>query len=346
MKIVILSMGYSGYLVACWRELIRRKGIEVSIFSPQTKYPYTSELLQGIPITVLGENEMRDNLRVRDKVVSEKPDVVVIGGWANPAFKSVAYDSRIQARKVLMIDSMWTGNFRQIAAKLLLHGYVKRLDGVIVAGERGRQFARWLGFRSEQIFTSSYGYDATIFNPVLDCRLALPEWPRSFCFVGRYAPIKGLDVLLTAYREYRGRVVRPWKLHCFGGGAMSAAGEGVVDHGFLQPAELPCALARQGVFILPSYHEPWGVALAEAAGAGMPLICSDAVASGVDLIRDFYNGRVFSAGIVAQLTNALIWMHEKYDCFPEMGRRSQFYAGAYAPEIWADRWLEACSRRI
>ena len=162
--------------------------------------------------------------------------------------------------------------------------------------------------------------------------------------MGRYVQIKGLETLLLAYQAYRERITSPWELHCFGRGVIPVIGEGVVDHGFLQPRDLPDALAEQGVFVFPSLYEPWGVALAEAAGTGMPLICSDAVASGIDLVRNLYNGIVFPAGNVRRLTDALVWMHEHVEVLPELGRRSQSYAGAYSPEIWAARWLEACSR--
>ena len=345
MKIVICSMGYSGYSTACWRTLAGNSDVELVVYTPETDYPYKGDILAGLNVNVLDSTAFANVRSVCDQIVAEKPDAITIGGWASPAFRALAYDVRLMGvRKLLTIDSMWTGSSRQILARWALHRFVKRLDGVIVAGERGRQFARWLGFRSEQIFTSTYGYDAPIFNPVLERRLERHEWPRRFCFVGRYAPIKGLDMLLVAYDIYRRRVSYPWELHCFGKGPLALAGEGIVDHGFLQPCDLPEALEAQGVFVFPSIHEPWGVALAEAAGAGMPLICSDAVASGIDLVRNLYNGIVFPAGNAERLADALIWMHEHADILSEMGQRSQVYAGAYSPDIWAARWLDACSR--
>ena len=346
MKIVICSMGYSGYSTACWRALADISGVELVVYTPETDYPYHGDILAGLDVKVLDAVAFADVRGVCDKVVAENPDAITIGGWSSPAFKALAYDVRLRGvRKLIAIDSMWTGSIRQIAARWALHGFVKRLDGIIVAGERGRQFARWIGFRSSQIFTSTYGYDAAIFNPVYEHRCGLPEWPRRFCFVGRYTPVKGLDSLLAAYRVYRDRVADPWKLHCFGKGTIALEGAGVVDHGFIQPKDLPEVLKEQGVFVFPSLHEPWGVALAEAAGTGLPLICSDAVASGVDLVRNHYNGIVFPAGDVGRLVDALVWMHEHIDVLPVMGQRSRSYAGAYTPEIWAARWLDACSRR-
>ena len=345
MKIVICSMGYSGYSTACWRAMAALPGVKLVVYTPETAYPYRDDILAGLDVKVLDAAALTDVREFCDKIVAEKPDAITISGWALPAFKAVAYDKRLQSvRKVVSIDSMWTGNIRQIAARWALHGFVKRLDGVIVAGDRGRQYARWLGFSGKQIFSGVYGYDAASFNPVLEKRLMLPEWPRRFCFVGRYVPIKGVDMLLSAYQTYRGRVANPWELHCFGRGPIAVKGDGVVDHGVLQPRDLPKALAEQGVFVFPSLYEPWGVALAEAAGTGMPLICSDGVASGIDLVRNLYNGIVFPAGDTGRLADALVWMHEHVGVLPELGRRSQSYAGAYTPDVWAARWLDACSR--
>ncbi len=346
MIIAICSMGYSGYSAACWRALAAMPDVKLAIYTPRTAYPYEGDILAGLDAKVLDSATLSDIRGFCDTIVAEKPDAITISGWVQPAFKALAYDKRLQnVRKIVSIDSMWTGNFRQIVARWALRGFVRRLDGVIVAGERGRQYARWLGFSGSQIFTGVYGYDAALFNPVLEKRLRLPEWPHRFCFVGRYVQIKGLETLLAAYQAYRESVTTPWELHCFGKGPIFVQGEGVVDHGFLQPQDLPNALAEQGVFVLPSLHEPWGVALAEAAGTGMPLICSDAVASGLDLVRNLYNGIVFPAGEAGRLTEALVWMHEHSVDLPELGRRSQAYAGAYTPEVWAARWLDACSRR-
>jgi len=344
MKIVILNMGYSGYWVACWRELTGRAGISVRIFSPHTKYPYASNFLDGMPITLLDANEMSDARLVCDRVAAEKPDVVIIGGWASKAFKSVAYDRRFSSvKKIVMIDSAWTGSLRQILQRIRLHSFVKRMDAIIVAGERGRQYARWLGFKSERIFPSIYGYDAAAFEPCMANRGN--PWPRRFCFVGRYAKVKGLDSLLAAYRRYRTTIGgQAWPLDCYGSGVMKdilQQEEGVIDHGFLQPSDLPRALESEGVFVFPSLHEPWGVALAEAAGAGLPIVCSDQVASGLDLVKIEYNGLVFPAGNVDRLANALIRMHEIYNQLPLMGERSRVLAEAYSPSIWCNRWLEA-----
>lgn len=342
MKVVICNMGYSGYWIACWRELMKR--VDLRVLTPETKYPYSSELLKSLPISVLNDTTMASPEKVAALVLAEHPDVLVIGGWASPAFKALAFDSRLEdIPKVMIVDTAWNGSLRQILSRFRLHGYVRRFAGIIVGGRRGRAFARWIGFKPEQIFRSIYGYDADAFASCAAMREALGAWPRRFCFVGRYASIKGITTLLDAYARYRRSVPDPWELHCYGTGPLKdqmASVVGIVNHGFVSPADLPEALAHEGVFVFPSLHEPWGVALAEAAGAGLPIICSNQVASGDDLVRNGENGLVVKAGDAVVLANALATMHGRYAELPTMGERSRELARDFAPPAWADRWME------
>lgn len=344
MNIVICSSGYSGYSAACWRKLAGRPGVKLAIYSPPTAYGYGAEILNGLPVTILEEKESGCGERLVDAVLAARPDILFISGWSDPLFRKLASSPRLKGiRKVMCVDTMWNGSLRQIGARWVLASYRRHFDGIMVAGDRGRRFASWLGFPGDRIFTSTYGYDANAFADCFQRRMA-KEWPRSFCFVGRYAPVKGLHTLMEAYRQYRGMVEdAPWELHCYGKGDLQeelSRLEGGVDHGFIQPKELPEALVRHGAFVFPSLHEPWGVALAEAAGAGLPLLCSDHCASGVDLVRHLYNGYVFPAGNADRLAQGLSWLHRNHARLPEMGRVSRIYAGAYSPASWADRVLD------
>lgn len=343
MKVVICNWGYSGYWAACWRELMTRA--ELRVFTPQTAYPYPPEILEGLPVEVLDDARLADARGVANRVVAERPDVLVVNGWMSSAFRAVAADPRLgDVTKVLIADTSWEGSLRQILARFRLHRYVKQFDGMIVGGRRGARFARWIGFPADRVFRSIYGYDAGAFANCLPSRLQKPSWPKRFCFVGRYAPVKGLDTLLRAYAAYRGRVRDPWPLDCYGKGVLADALSkvaGVVDHGFLGPRELPAALTEEGAFVFPSLCEPWGVALAEAAGAGLPLVCSASVTSGDDLVRSGENGFVVRTGNVSALCEALVAVHNGYSQLAGWGRRSLELAADFAPEAWADRWMEA-----
>ena len=347
MRIVICHMGYTGYAVACWRALAALPGVSVKVFTPETAHGYSLDVLGNLPVQVFPDTEFCAKGftdRFAEMVVSENPDVILIGGWAAKPFVNLVDIGLLSnVRKLLMVDTMWDWTLRYLLSRFRLRGVVRKLDGIIVAGERGRIFARYIGFKPNQIFTSIYGYDAGAFAGCYEKRVA--NWPRRFVFVGRFVPIKGIDTLIAAYKKYRQRFgADAWELHCFGKGPLGDRLNevpGIVNHGFLQPKDLPTALTDAGVFVLPSMKDPWGVALAEGAGAGLPLIASGEVSSSVDVLRHMYNGCVVPAGDVDRLFHALSWMHEHYELLPEMGRRSKVYAGAYTPDVWASRILEA-----
>lgn len=345
MKVVLCNAGYSGYTTACWRELASRKQVELSIYTPKTEYPFAEDLLSGLPVHVLSEDAMADCGRFCETVAAERPDVMVIPGWTYKIFTSLCCHPALRQTKFVMaIDSAWSGSVRQLASRFVLRRLVRRLDGVIVAGERGRQFARYLGFVPERIFTSTYGFDYRAFSAVAERRRASGSgsWPRSFVYVGRYAPVKGLDILAEAYSRYSRRVQDPWPLHCYGHGPLKEqlqATAGVTVHDFVQPVRLPETLSQHGVYILPSNKEPWGVSLAEAAATGMPVICSDAVCSGLDLVRHLYDGLIFPARSAKGLERSLAWCHEHPEHLVSMGLRARVYAEAYSAEEWANRWI-------
>jgi glycosyltransferase involved in cell wall biosynthesis len=162
-------------------------------------------------------------------------------------------------------------------------------------------------------------------------------------------PVKNLDTLLSAYADYRTKVQNPWPLMTCGAGPLKerlSTIQGVEDLGFVQPADLAKLLEKAGVFVFPSRYEPWGVALAEAAASGLPLIASDQVSSAVDMLRPYYNGLTFASTDQSALTRALLWMHENHATLPEWGLRSQHYAQAYSDANWATRWHILCQELV
>jgi len=350
MKIYILYQYFSGYTVACWRELVSRKDVEVKILTPAGPKLFDQGMLQGLPIEILPDARIaspRFQDELVDRLVAEKPDVIFVSGWAQAAYRKVITCAALRhVPKLMFVDTMWEWNWRMLLSRFRLRRFVKDLSGIVVAGERGRCFARYAGFRPEQIFESCYGYDAPAFNECVRLRRERSMmWPKRFAFVGRMEPIKGVDAMMTAYRKYRAWAGKDaWELHCYGAGSMEKSLKdvpGIVLHGFVQPKDLPSVLADAGVFVLPSLRDPWGVALAEGAGAGLPLLASNEVSASVDLLRHLYNGYLFPAGSVDRLAEGFRWLHEHYAELPLMGERSSLYAHAYSTKAWTDRILQA-----
>ena len=170
---------------------------------------------------------------------------------------------------------------------------------------------------------------------------------KSFCFVGRYSPVKGLDILAAAYRIYSSQVESPWELVTAGKGECreQLVSAGAEDRGFIQPEALPAFFADASAFILPSRFEPWGVVIQEAAASGLPLVCSNACGAGVHLLRDGFNGISVPAGDTDSLVNAMVRMTEMEESKRnEWGKASFELSKQYTPERWVETMISGVTR--
>jgi len=347
LRVVICWAGFSGYLAACWRALAQLDGVSLQVVTycgkSTSNAPFDPSVLDGVPHHLLKSETAQDAEEVAITVAKMKPDIVVIPGWMRPAYSRLVWNPQLQSAKFAMgLDTPWRGDWRQQLACLKLRRFVGRMDAVFVASERSWQYARHLGVPEAKIHRGVYGVDYAVLRTACDQRLALEGgWPKRFLFAGRYVDVKGIDVLLDSYKRYRSMVSNPWPLTCCGSGPWAeriAQAEGVRDLGFVQPEDLVAVFAKHGVFVLASHYEPWGVVIAEASAAGLPVICTESCGASIDLVRTLYNGITVGTGDVHEMVRAMKWMHENHARLPEMGLRSQQRVSAYSAESWAERW--------
>ena len=307
---------------------------------------FDDDVVAGLNVRFLDQAERGDAALIQKLVADSRPDVLVISGWSSPAYRALAYAPVLASvRRVMTMDTPWRNTLRQRLGRYRMGGYLGRMDRVMVPGERAFQLARALGVPEHKIRRGMYAMEWAPLAPVYEQRLALAGgWPRRFLFAARYVEEKGVDVLLEAFRRYRAGVADPWPLTCCGRGPLqpqiaAAAGEGVTDRGFVQPADLPAVYRDHGAFVLPSRYEPWGVVLAEAAGAGLPILCTEACGAAVEVVRTMFNGLVIPSADAGILARAMQWIHEHVDVLPAWGARGRTLGAAFSDEAWADRWL-------
>jgi len=343
-------------MAACWRALSQRDGVEVFVVARRPEsgsaVEFTTGIMDGIDCELLTQAQMDDPERLSKIVRDQKPDVVVLCGWGSPSYPTVAQDPALASAKFIMtMDTPFSGTIRQRLGGVAKRSYFKRFDHCVVAGERTHRLAQTLGF-SESILTRGvYSVDGAAFETAIAQRASLDQWPANFLYVGRYAAVKGLDVLVDAYQRYRDRCQRdgqtPWTLTTCGKGEESRRFEGLeghTDRGFTQPDELPGIMAQSGAMVISSRYEPWGTVLAEAGFAGLPIVCTEACSAHLDVVRTYYNGVVTPTDDAGALAEALRWIHDRRAIAPELGRRSRALAGPYGAEAWADRWEGVLSR--
>jgi glycosyltransferase involved in cell wall biosynthesis len=160
-------------------------------------------------------------------------------------------------------------------------------------------------------------------------------------FLSRLDPIKGIDLLLSAFAKTRS---------VYPNVALVVAGTGdnqflsrlheqsrllgikndVIWTGFLEGEEKQAAFDCANAFVLPSYSESFGVAVVEAMARGLPVIVSDRVAIHCEI-------RAAHAGLVVpcdsdSLAQAMLTMLADGKRRSEMARNAVFLAKRFSPD--------------
>jgi glycosyltransferase involved in cell wall biosynthesis len=352
-KLVICWSDICGYMAACWRALHNCAEVELFViaFKGSTETSFDEErLMQGIPCRLLDFEQRQDYRAIEQLVIAERPDIIYVCGWLHKPYCKLGSAQKLQQVAFMMgMDTPWKDNLRQRIGPILMRSYLQRMERVVTIGERSWQCARRFGIPAERIEGGYCGIDYHKWAPLWAQRCAAsdpasgkPQWPRSFLFVGRYIPIKAIDVLVRAYQDYRALVDDPWDLVCCGQGNLKgllADRPGIIDRGFMQPADMEDVWQSAGAFIMPSRVDPWPVAIVEAAAAGLPIICTDACGSAVEIVRPWYNGLVIPEDNPTELTQSLLTFHQRHAELAIWGKRSQELAAPYATDIWVDRWV-------
>jgi glycosyltransferase involved in cell wall biosynthesis len=171
----------------------------------------------------------------------------------------------------------------------------------------------------------------------------------TFLFCGQVIARKGVDLLIAAFTRLVGRGMRA-RLVLVGRRAdldwalkfCSEKSKGLIEYqGFSDPKRLPELFSEAHVFVLPSRYDGWGVVVNQALGAGLPIICSDAVGAAFDLVQDGVNGFRVPAGSVDALADAMEMFLTNPELLDKFGAASRMLAKDWTPARGAEKWVAA-----
>jgi glycosyltransferase involved in cell wall biosynthesis len=320
------------------RALVEEFSATVSIFHepPADNAPYAKgEFFQyACRETCIRPDEYAS---LQKEVEDTRPDILLVCSWHIPAYRHLAGRLPGRSVRVLCMDNQWLGTAKQYAGCLAAPLYLwPNYDVAFAAGKRQAEFARRLGFARARIVEGHYSCDTGRFAAQFEQRAQRPL-SKSFMFVGRLVPEKGIDTLFAAWREFSARNT-DWKLKVVGAGSVDRWGglpANVELLGFVQPSALPAGFLQGDVFVLPSRFEPWGVVVHEAAATGMPIVCSDACGAG-DAFVNGENGIVVPRNDPAALARAFATISTlTEDRIRAMGAQSLVLAKRRTPSTWA-----------
>ena len=201
-------------------------------------------------------------------------------------------------------------------------------------------------FPNKPIFNIPYYCNLSEFRQEIPQR---PRTPPTILFCGQMIARKGVDLLLEAFDRllHKGLeanlllVGREAELPEMLQQLPEKTRSQIEYAGFQAPENLPGFFRRADLFVLPSRYDGWGVVVNQAVGAGLPIICSDAVGAAKDLVTPKKNGLIFPAGDVDALTQSLEYYLQTSGAIAAGSAASQEKAEDWFPEVGAQKWVEA-----
>ncbi len=336
-----------GYLAPVVTRLVHDFGYHVKIFAlgndgvNESDAFVEADLFRNVDVQLWDRKTIANLQHVRDDVAAYRPDILVVSGWY---FRSYAQFYRLAEFSgipiVLAIDNTFQGTWKQWVGKFALQRILRRANRIMVPGDRGSELMKYWGVPAEKVQRGLYSFGFSGFENAGQQRAKLGETPKRFLFVGRLCERKGIDLLVAAYASYRSKVSDPWELVVCGRGPLDnlCRSAGIAFRGFTEYSALPEVMSQCSVFVFPSLHDSWGVALAEACAAGMPVVCTSNCGASADLVCDGYNGFVIPSGSSVEIERTLHWFHSHREAIPDMGRRSVTYAEGYSDHAASQQW--------
>jgi glycosyltransferase involved in cell wall biosynthesis len=249
------------------------------------------------------------------------PDCVVVWEYGAASLRALAWCRRHRRAYVIFtectpqIDSMlprW---------QLELHRRLARqADGVIAASSAARERLLAFGVPDERVHVALQAADVERF------RAAVASRGSGFkvLSVGRLVPDKNFGTLIRAMPANA-------ELEIVGTGFLEdelkrlAAGQAahVNFRGHVSPEELPALYASADVYALVSTYEPFGVAVREAAAAGLPVVCSRAAGAAGDVAVDGRNAILVDPEDAGEIAGALTRLADDPELRARMGTESR-----------------------
>jgi glycosyltransferase involved in cell wall biosynthesis len=295
------------------------------------KVEWDMPLLEGYPYRVLfpnddlpcGLRQLRRYRRALGAAFDEmRPDAVWVHGWGNAYPLAALLEARRRRLPVLMrgetsLECLHGGKVRRALHHGLLSVLFRGVSQFLAIGKANQAFYRHHGVAEGRIHLMPYAVDNTFFQQRCQAAASQRERLRAalgiepgrpvILFCAKLIGVKDPATLIHAIGL--SAALNPLLLMA-GDGALSPEMEelarkvapGMVKFlGFRNQTELPALYDLCDVFVLPSVFEPWGLVVNEVMNAGKPVIVSNKVGSGHDLVQPGVNGDVFQAGNVEDL---------------------------------------------
>jgi len=273
------------------------------------------------------------NFGIWGELRKAKPDVIVIMSWVNVTdLITISASQFSRSSLLLMTDaniqaepqkSKWV----TLIKNLVLKNFVFKITtGFLYTGTANKLLYQSYGVPDEKLVPFAFSWEAKDFLQQADrlrpkrmrmrAEMGISEDSFVTLFCGRLSPEKAPLHLLEAFE----RVESPGKeLFFVGDGklknylenfALDRNIKSVHFPGFQSRTEVGKFYAIADALVLPSSREATGAVITEAMSFGLPVIVSDKVGFGMDLVKHGSNGFIFPVGDTSALTGYITQLME------------------------------------
>lgn len=293
LKILYLYSEIVGYQIPVLKEYVSKYMAEVYVIHWDKKKlkPYEPPNLYKIHFIKKSEYKKKALFKLCERI---NPSIIYVSGWMDRDYLFIC--RKLKKRGIPIVtgfDDTWTGSIKQRLGILISPFLIRKyFSHAWVAGPYQFEYAKKIGFRNKEIIFDLLTANTDIYQIPLKKQGS----DKNFLYVGNFRKIKGIDILIDAFRIYKDELHGSWGLICVGNGEYEQRLKetGNISLFPFSDEKMLIEIAKKAsVFILPSRHDQWGVVVHEFTSLGMPLLLSEFVGARTTFLIEGYNGYIF-----------------------------------------------------
>lgn len=327
-KIVFLQPGYAHYRKPLFDRLNQTFDVLFIFTGGQFTYPSFDKGNKGWnTICLHSEKHLFWPLKLLWLLLFTEADVIISSVPTSVGSALSYLVSKLRKKKFILWTENWNFSYTylgrpEIYRKLRYMQYkfiVRKANAVIVHGNHSRHYQIGIGVPTDNLFVANHSsFDLSVHGSEDISRSPIvSRQKRTILYFGRIIPIKGVDILIKAFKKLEVEI-EGVRLLIAGDGEFRPFCENLAQElnlknikflGSVPFEKAAYYYAMSDVFVLPSClrgrSEGWGLVINEAMSMRKPIITTDAVGAAYDLVKNGLNGYVVKNGDVDDLYNAL-----------------------------------------
>lgn len=226
---------------------------------------------------------------------------ILFAGWLAPEYNLFSFLSPRRKNVVICESSILDVSLSGLKG-WIKRRIINRMSAALPSGKPHDELFQSIDFKGPRYITGSVGI---IYKAEKCADKSTDHVPEGKClYVGRLTEVKNLRLLIEAF-NLSGR-----PLTIVGKGEQeqelkSIARPNISFMGFVDNERLGKIYQAHDLFVLPSSYEPWGLVVEEAIYWGLPVVVSDRVGSGPDMVDDLHTGLIFKHDSVDDLNRSI-----------------------------------------